>query len=175
MTQYIETTVDSFPYLLFDLTETQSKAKKKNKKTYKNIISAFDIETTNLPDIKQAYMYTWQMAFYFVEQDIVYYLMGRTWESFKEFLNRLKEKLDKKGHSLVIYVHNLSFEFQFLKGVFTIENDNIFALKSRKVLKVTIAGVFEFRCSYLHSNMSLSVFLDKFGAKHQKKSGEIYD
>lgn len=175
MTQYIETTVENFPYLLFDLTEPQSKAKKKNKKTYKNIISAFDIETTNLPDIKQAYMYTWQMAFYFVEQDIVYYLMDRTWESFKDFLNRLKEKLDKKGQSLVVYVHNLSFEFQFLKGIFKIENDDIFALKSRKVLKVTIAGVFEFRCSYLHSNISLSVFLDKFGAKHQKKSGEIYD
>ena len=175
MTQYIETTVDTFPFLLFDLTEPQSKAKKKNKKIYKNIISAFDIETTNLPDIKQAYMYTWQMAFYFVEQDIIYYLMGRTWESFKEFLNRLKEQLDKKGQSLVVYVHNLSFEFQFLKGVFKIENDDIFALKSRKVLKVTINNVFEFRCSYLHSNMSLSVFLNKFGAKHQKKSGEIYD
>lgn len=175
MTQYIETTVETFPYLLFDLTEPQPKAKKKNKKTYKNIISAFDIETTNLPEIKQAFMYSWQMAFYFVEQDIIYYLMGRTWESFKEFINRLKEKLDKKGHSLVVYVHNLSFEFQFLKGIFNIANDGIFALKSRKVLKVTINSVFEFRCSYLHSNMSLSVFLDKFGAKHQKKSGEIYD
>ena len=54
MTQYIETTVETFPYLLFDLTEPQSKSKKKNKKTYKNIISAFDIETTNLPDIQQA-------------------------------------------------------------------------------------------------------------------------
>ena len=96
MTQYIETTVETFPYLLFDLTEPQSKAKKKNKKTYKNIISAFDIETTNLPEIKHAFMYCWQMAFYFVEQDIIYYLMGRTWESFKEFVNCLKEKLDKK-------------------------------------------------------------------------------
>lgn len=175
MTQYIETTVEHFPFLLFDITKIQPKAKKKNKCLFKNIISAFDIETTNLPNIKHAFMYTWQMAFYFIEVDTIYYLMGRTWESLKDFLNRLKEKLDKKGHSLVVYVHNLSFEFQFLKGVFHIENDDVFALKSRKVLKTTIEDVFQFRCSYLHSNMSLSLFLSKFGAKHQKKDGEIFD
>ena len=35
--------------------------------------------------------------------------------------------------------------------------------------------IYEFRCSYLHSNMSLEVFLEKMGVEDLKQSGEEFD
>ena len=36
---------------------------------------------------------------------------------------------------VVIFVHNLSFEFQFLRGIYHFDNEEVFAVESRKVLK----------------------------------------
>ena len=71
-----------------------------------------------------ATMYVWQFGI----NDQVYY--GRTWDDFVSFLDRLEEnsKLQKK-----IFVHNLSFEFQFLRSVVKIKS--VFSRISRKVMK----------------------------------------
>ena len=136
--------------------------KSKSGVRYKDIIMAFDIETTRLKDIEQSVMYIWQWQ---VGKDTT--VIGRTWEEFIRFTNRLKECCDEKEW-FVVYVHNLAYEFQFLKGIYPFTSEEVFATDNRKVLKCSMLGCLEFRCSYFHSNMSLDVFLDKMHVEHKK-------
>lgn len=138
-----------------------------SKACYKNLICAFDIETTRLTDIEQSFMYIWQ----FQIEDIT--IIGRTWKEFISFLREIKRRLH--GSWLVIYIHNASFEFQFIKGIYDFEPDEVFCTESRKVLKFTMFDAFEFRCSYYHSNMSLAEFLHKIGVKDEKQKGFDYN
>lgn len=134
---------------------------------YKDVICAFDIETTNIRELKNSFMYIWQ--FQFDDTTIV----GRYWHEYLWFLNKLKEHLS--GCWLVIFVHNLSFEFQFLSGIYEFSDYEVFATDSRKILKCEMFGCFEYRCSYLHSNMSLKQYLDKMGVEDRKLSGDDFD
>lgn len=131
-------------------------------------ITAFDIETTNLRQYEQAIMYIWQWGFEW--GDVV---VGRTWDELKAFIDGLVDHLG--GKVLPVYVHNLSFEFQFLRTIYDFAPQEVFAVKSRKVLRATMYDVLELRCSYIHSNMSLDEYTKRMGVKHTKRSGEKYD
>ena len=101
--------INTFDYSVISETGCQKRPKgnqgtKHNKRKYKNLFCAFDIETTNDLSINQAYMYIWQMQI--EEQTIV----GRTWGEWLEFMERISSRL-KENEYLMIYVHNLSFEF----------------------------------------------------------------
>lgn len=140
---------------------------KKNRLTYKNVVCAFDIETTVLnaeqitgADADHSIMYIWQF-----QLGLDYTIIGRTWDEFKilcRYLNRLPE-----DHRYIIFVHNLSYEWQWLKSVFPFESENVFAMDRRKILKCTYRNL-EFRCSYLHTNRGLGKFLKDMSAFHQK-------
>lgn len=132
-------------------------------KGYITLPCTFDIESTTISDVKvpYAYMYIWQMC---IEDKVVF---GRTWNEWIELLDKLKDiyKLSEK-RKLVIYVHNLSYEFEFIRDF--IKFSNIFATDKRKVLKAS-NDYFEFRCSYYLSNMNLSKFIENTqGASHYK-------
>ena len=139
------------------------------KRHYIGITTAFDIETTLLDDIEQSVMYIWQWQF---GED--YTVIGRTWEEFLDLQKRIKAVLPD-DRWLVVYVHNLSYEFQFLKGIYTFLPEDVFAVASRKVVKADMWGCFEFRCSYKLTNMSLKQFTSKMMVKHQKLSGEDFN
>lgn len=143
------------------------KRKKGNQSTtqkyyYIDIITAFDIETTYIKEIDQSVMYIWQWQF---GPDVS--VVGRTWWDFKRFLRALKDQMED-SERLVVYVHNLSFEFQFLSGILEFSPEDVFAVDHRKVLKATYDGWLEFRCSYLQTNMSLRAFCEKMGVKNYK-------
>lgn len=138
------------------------------KQIYKDIITAFDIETTTLLEEEQSFMYIWQMQI-----GLDYTIIGRSWKEFFEFLKQIKKHL--KGSWLVIYVHNLSFEFQFLKGWYNFEPDEVFCTDNRKILKCTMFDSIEFRCSYLLTNMSLAQFTYQMKIENKKLSGELFD
>ena len=143
------------------------KRKKGNQSTsqkyyYKDIITAFDIETTYIKEIDQSVMYIWQW-----QLGDSCTVVGRTWWDFKRFIRILIDHLDKTER-LVVYVHNLSFEFQFLSGVLEFLPEDVFAVDHRKVLKATYQGKIEFRCSYLQTNMNLRAFCEKMGVKNYK-------
>lgn len=140
-----------------------------NRRKYKDIICAFDIEATNDRDSEQAFMYVWQFQF---GDDIT--IIGRTWAEFLEFMTRLRERL-KKDEYLLIFVHNLSYEFQFLRGIYPFDKEEVFAIQPRKVLKCEMLDHFEFRCSYLLTNMSLAAFTNKMGVEALKLSGDEFD
>lgn len=131
---------------------------KKKKIHYLDTVAAFDIETTLIRKYKQSVMYIWQFQ---IRKTTV---IGRTWEEFRTFINGLNSSIPDDCR-LVVYVHNLSYEWQFIKSQIPI--DDVFAMDRRKILRV-IAGRIEFRCSMLHSNMSLDRFTKQMGVKHKK-------
>lgn len=161
-------------YFDFDIIESAETAKHKggskrgDRKTYKNLVCAFDIETTRIEEIDQSIMYIWQF-----QVDEICTVYGRTWEEYRTFIDGICAVLG--DDYLVVYVHNLSYEFQFLAGIYPFKTFEVFAVESRKVLKCEMYGHIEYRCSYLQTNMSLAQFTKKMNVKHQKLSGAEFD
>ena len=71
-----------------------------------------------------------------------------------------------RGRWFKVFVHNLSYEFQFLRGVYDFGPDDVFIIRERKILKCEMFDHFELCCSYLQTNMSLSQFTKDF--EHEK-------
>lgn len=136
---------------------------------YIDLVTAFDIETTRLEDIEHSFMYVWQWQF---GSDCL--IMGRTWEEFLQLTQQLSQFIKAafgQRARLVVWVHNLSYEFQFLRGIYPFRSDEVFVMERRKIAKCSMLDRFEFRCSYIHSNMSLDLFTKKMGCTIQKLTG----
>lgn len=118
--------------------------------TYYNVACAFDIETSSfyVDGEKRACMYIWMVD---LNGAFIY---GRTWDEFIDLLNGISDFLGLcYERRLVIYVHNLAYEMQWIRKRF--KWAQIFALKEREpVYAVTESGI-EFRCSYILSGYSL--------------------
>lgn len=157
---------------------------KRNK--YDNTIFTFDIETTSyiilngkqlstkkylkLSDKEKeeckfySTMYIWQFGI----NDTIYY--GRTWKDLKHFFERLEffGTYAKK----IIFVHNLSFEFQFLRNIFCFQD--VMARKSHKVMRCTLEEFnIEFRCSYYMTNLPLKKLPDVYSLDVEKLVGDL--
>ena len=141
---------------------------------YLSDFATFDIETTTyqmsiIDDEPQynAFMYQWQFC---IDDKVI---MGRTWDEFLELLEKLRKNLGlSQAHYFVVYVHNLPFEFQFMRNFVKITE--VFSLERRKVVKCIVNDAFEFRCSYKLSNMSLQKFVSSTpGALYWKKGGDL--
>ena len=137
---------------------------KRDPRPYVDIVTAFDIETTKINELNESIMYIWQWHF-----DGIGTVVGRTWTEFWELKDKLVHELEYQDCRLVVWVHNLSYEFQFLSGIYPFTADEVFCLKSRQILTCTMDnGLIEFRCSYKQTNMSLGAFLKKTGVPDQK-------
>lgn len=131
------------------------------------IISASEYLNLNEEDREKALpcacMYIWQFSI----NETVYY--GRTWEEFKSFLDRIESNCDLKKY---IFVHNLSFEFQFFASQFKIKS--VLSRKSRKVMSAKLLDYnIEFRCTYYMSNVSLAYLPKLFNLNVQKMVGDL--
>ncbi len=129
---------------------------KKKLPKYFREVCAFDIETTTLKKYEQAVMYIWQFAI----DDMVIY--GRTWEQFLRLINDLSTRSQARVY---VGVHNLSYEFQFLKGI--LQFDDVFAMDRRRILSARCGNI-EFHCTYLLTNMSLDRFIKSVGGTYEK-------
>ena len=158
-----------------ELTKLDTPMFKDNKSIlWYNVPCSFDIETSSFyqdgivaPENKRAIMYIWQFGIC----DLVTY--GRTWDEFKTFVSVLTELLDlDEKCRLVCYVHNLPYEWQFIRKHF--EWDTVFFLEDRKPVKARIGGL-EFRCSLkLSGGKSLAnVGKDLQTHKVEKKVGDL--
>ena len=128
--------------------------KSKVQDKYIQIAAGFDIEASSfkLNDKKLATMYIWQMAFLFnLNSTEIYYIYGRTWNEWENLIYLLRKYTNNK-QKLIIYVHNLSYEFQWIYThlYFT----KVFARKSRHPIYVESDNII-FKCSYMLSNYSL--------------------
>ena len=142
--------IENVPALLTDydiITDKRGNRAGRKKENYINVVCSFDIETSLLHiNDEYAIMYICML-----DIDAKYQIIGRTWEEYQ----RLTEAINKfcgDRVKLVIYVHNLSYEFAFLQGIYKFETEDVFAVKSHKVLKAT-AGSIEYSCNYLRTNM----------------------
>jgi hypothetical protein len=161
----------------------RGKRAKSQRVEYVNVVAAFDIETSvvhrmeNGEDEPHAFMYVWQVA---IDSDVI---MGRSWDAFFAFLGHVDEmcsalqeskNLDTKPY-LVMFVHNLAYEFQFLAGLYPFQPEEVFLREARKPIYARMLGCIEFRCSYMHSNMSLSKFTEIMKCEHRKLDGDTFD
>lgn len=105
---------------------------------------------------KFAICYVWQFSI----NDNVFW--GRTLEDFKDFLQELEYY---EPHKKIVYIHNFSFEFQFLINV--LQFDYVFARQARKPLFAEW-NTYQFRCSYFLTNMSLAVWAEQRKLKVKK-------
>ena len=126
--------------------------------SYYNLGVSFDIETTStkIKNEKIGIMYEWS----FCIGGLV--IIGRTWEEFLKLLDDLRKELKLNyNNRLIIYVHNLGYEFQFMRK--WIKWDNVFSIKQREPIYAISDGI-EFRCSYILSGYSL----EKMGEELQE-------
>lgn len=140
-----------------------------NKKiSFYNVPAAFDIETSSFyyQGEKHATMYIWQFGI------LNWVTYGRTWDEFIGFMCVLSQILGlDEDMRLVIYVHNLAYEWQFIRKL--IKWDKVFLLEERKPV-YAIWGGFEFRCSLKLSSKSLAkVGEDLVKYKEFKKTGDL--
>ena len=160
--EQIDTVIDTL------ITDDDLIGNNKGNRVY-NIPVAFDIETSSFyrdlngdtytyeqvqkldnPKIeKVAIMYIWQLG---INGAVI---TGRTWDEFITVINRISDRLElTKNKRLIIYVHNLSYEFQFIRNRFSWYK--IFSIDKRKPLYAITDTFIEFRCSYLLSGYSLA-------------------
>lgn len=141
----------------------------KGKIQYFNIPASFDIETSSFmvsnaltgEPMKAANMYIWQLG---INGSVIF---GREWDSFFQVLTGLVDYLGLSARRrLVIYVHNLGYEFQFIRKLF--EWDKVFAIKQRRPV-YAICGGLEFRCSLFLSNYALEYIGDNLLHKYPVK------
>lgn len=157
----------------------------KIKKDYDTTIYSFDIETTTYfilengeikgqdeylkmtelekeKSIKQSTVYLWTLGI----NNITYY--GRTFVELEEFLDTLEKKtLESKK---IFFIHNLSFEFNFLKGQFLFKN--VFCRQKRKVMKCEFTEYnIECRCTYYLTNLKLEKIPEQYNLQIEKLVG----
>lgn len=125
-------------------------------KMYQRHPMTFDIETSKIPKDNdghyESFMYIWQVC---IEGNVVF---GRRWEELQEFMKKVVDAYKlSENERVVVYVHNLSFEFQFIQDYFNFTD--VFAMASRSILTARTDHL-EFRCSYKLSNMSLAKFIE---------------
>lgn len=158
--------------------------KHKNKKVDNNIYT-FDIETTSYIILngkqydslsyedftdkqkEEAEFYSIMYIWMFGINDIIYY--GRTWEDLKEFLYKVNQTVPEKK---ILFIHNLSYEFQFLRGEF--DFSDVFARTQRKVMKCKFNDFnFECHCTYFMTNLSLENLAKTYKLNVNKLVGNL--
>ena len=120
-----------------------------------NLPFSFDIETTsferenNGKTEKLATMYIWQFGVN------GYVIIGRYWFEFVEMIKTISKVLQlNENKRIIVYIHNLSFEFQFIRKMF--DWINVFSIEERRPLYALSVDGVEFRCSYLLSGYNLA-------------------
>ena len=163
--------VDEIAYNIneWDLYLKQPKIIETEKNYIINHFATFDIETTTINDninTPYAYMYQWQFC---IDNTVIF---GKTFNDLTNFFERFTDffNLDKK-HKIVVYVHNLSFEFQFIKQFFNITK--LFARNKHSIVSFILNDVFEFRCSYCLTNQTLQQLCINNNTYYRKGRGDL--
>lgn len=166
----------------FKMAQFKPRRQTDEQKTADNIIT-FDIETTSVfygndnraemydyakpaeyyKGLKKAALcYVWQISV----DGVAYY--GRELSEFVQFINDLRAAA---GCDILVWVHNLPFEFQFIRGFFEWQTVN--AREVRKPYRARTTNGIEFRCTYALTNMSLATLAKSFRTAHQKLKGDL--
>lgn len=159
----------------FDFTiEDIPEFKECEKSKYQNVGMAFDIETSSYETETgehRATMYHWQFG---IDKHT---FTGRNWNTFIYFIELLNKKAENLNINLIVLVHNLSFEFQFMKGWFhwnrnKYNQPDIFAKDDRTILYAKWNNI-EFRDTLALTGMPLKSFKKNYNLDVEKLSGDL--
>ena len=174
--------VDWFTYFKgFGLVPRAKRQRRNKGAEILNVYAAFDIETSIIRNGSEntdahAFMYVWQ---YQIED---YLVIGRTWEEWFDFLKVLQRAIEQIGvlnktavnPMLITWIHNAAYEFTFISGLYPFRDDECFFRDVRKPIYFRMFHTFEFRCSYIQSNLSLKALTKQTGVP-VKLSGQKFD
>ena len=127
---------------------------------FKDAFLTFDIETTTIYTAvnhageiqRDAIIYSGQLY------DGSEYMQARDLDGIRGAFDHFKNKYEvPDGEKIAVFVHFLSYEFQFIKSLFNWTN--ILARDERRIISGETDD-FIFRCSFFLSNMSLRKFLE---------------
>ena len=163
--------IQSWDHLKIDIQKLNNEKwirRVRTKTYYCNYPLSFDIETSSFYDNgeKAVTMYIWQVAI----GDNVY--IGRTWHEWMQFNKMLVDGLQlNENRRLVFYVHNLAYEFQFMRLYY--DWQDVFALDERKVCYACTVTGLEYRCSYILTNENLASVAKHLKKPIEKLTGEL--
>lgn len=141
-----------------------------------DVSAAFDIETTTYMancdgvEMPMGLMYIWMFG---LNGAVI---IGRTWEEFMELVSYLGNVMGlSETLQLPVYVHNLAYEFQFIRHWF--HWTDVFATQERKIMQGFTEEGLCFKCSYTLSGKKLADCAeDLVTYKVEKKVGDLdYD
>lgn len=142
----------------------------KRKTRYFNVPASLDIETTsfiNENDEKCATMYIWMFG---INGNVI---IGREWPELLKMFDIIVQHLGLSVEcQLPIYVHNLAFEFQFMRKYFTWER--VFAIDNRRPCEAVTVDGLDFKCSFILSGYSLAHLGTELNKYHvEKMEGDL--
>lgn len=154
---------------------SKTRFKRNRQCVYYDMFGCLDTETSHNHNLDEPVAWIYQWAFVLGGQ----YIIGRTPTRLFKELRRIQRMYQLDDHrKIVIYIHNLSYDFCYLYSYmeeYLGERPEVLALNNRKILMVSCGG-FEFRCSYLLSNMSLDEWTKQLKTNVRKMVGAIdYD
>lgn len=135
-----------------------------------NIAASFDTETSSFYDKRQdektALVYCWMFGI----ADVVVY--GRELDDFADLIKLLNQYLHREKSTLIVYIHNMKYDFQFIKKYFNWSK--IFTKSKRDILFAKLSNI-EFRDSLvLSGGRSLAYIGDNLRNPNFKKAvGEL--
>lgn len=179
MVEYSKELVES----LLDKKNTYVYSKNRRKERRSNDIITFDIEVTTLWNFGKnkwdVYDFNKEEDFYKNRETIA---IPYIWQAsingtcfFSRFFDEAKEfftTLHDTGIKYIIYVHNLSYEFQFILNLSSVET--VFARKPHQIYKCVYSEFtnLEFRCSWFLTRLKLEDWAKEIGGI-EKKVGDL--
>ena len=146
---------------------------------YTEQFMAYDIETTSInedgrDEVAFPYSFAFQVSDHEKDLELAKF---RRWSDVKPWLDGKLTELgcrpahgDDSGLYLVIYVHNLSYEYKYMQHSF--EWEDVFAISSEhRIARARTTSGIEFRCSYFLTNTGLA----KVGKDVGIAKGEDFD
>ena len=159
------------PYRVANLAKLKPDPTYRRDHVYYEQPAALDIETSKTgtdPEHDFAFLYLWQFAI----GDFVVY--GRSLDELSDFLPTLQAELRLAyDFRLLVYVHFLKYDFQFIKSVLSVEPDRFIARSAREPLRIRCNGCIELRDSYAYTEQPLELMGREIGI--QKVPGFDYD
>ena len=131
-------------------------------------IITFDIESTNIHEIKQAVMYLWSCT---INGHTIY---GRTWFEWVKLLKMIDKEYHTFKQGVLIWIHNFAFEQTFMSA-YEDMSDKVFATNAHRPI-YSLENDFDrftFRCSLMLTNQSLESLTAEF--EEHKQKGFDYD
>lgn len=129
--------------------------------------AVLDTETSH-SDVLHGWVYQWAVKW---QHEYIY---GRNPSDLIRLFKRMISEYNlSNDRRMIIYVHNLAYDMQYLKRWLSDLGDlQVMATDAHTFLIVDVSGL-RFLCSYKLSNMGLDAFAAAYADKYLKASGEI--